>query len=150
MPEQAVGTREQWLSARKELLDAEKAHMRRGEELARRRRELPWVPIEREYTFETDEGRKTLADLFDGRSQLLVYHFMFDFGFRVDEQNPGCTGLSGCRHTRHGWAGHFPGSRPSAATSGTTSARRSPRNSSAAAPTTTSSTSTGWRRSARG
>jgi predicted dithiol-disulfide oxidoreductase (DUF899 family) len=55
---------------------------------------MPWVPIEKEYTFETDEGRKTLADLFDGRSQLIVYHFMFGVGFRVDEQNPGCTGCS--------------------------------------------------------
>jgi predicted dithiol-disulfide oxidoreductase (DUF899 family) len=94
MPEHAVGTQEQWLSARTELLAAEKEHMRQGDELARRRRELPWVPVEKEYTFETDEGSKTLADLFDGRSQLLVYHFMFGFGFRVDEQNPGCTGCS--------------------------------------------------------
>jgi predicted dithiol-disulfide oxidoreductase (DUF899 family) len=94
MPEHAVGTQEQWLSARKELLAAEKEHMRQGDELARRRRELPWVPVQKEYTFETDEGSKTLADLFDGRSQLLVYHFMFGFGFRVDEQNPGCTGCS--------------------------------------------------------
>ena len=84
----------QWLSARKELLAAEKEHMRRGDEVARRRRELPWVPVETEYTFESADRTKTLADLFDGRSQLLVYHFMFDFGFRVDEQNPGCTGCS--------------------------------------------------------
>ncbi|MGH3111874.1 MAG: DUF899 family protein, partial [Gaiellaceae bacterium] len=94
MPEHAVGTRDQWLSARRELLDAEKEHMRQGDELARRRQGLPWVPVEKEYTFETDEGRKTVAELFDGRSQLLVYHFMFGFGFRVDEQNPGCTGCS--------------------------------------------------------
>jgi predicted dithiol-disulfide oxidoreductase (DUF899 family) len=94
MPERAAGTREQWLSARKDLLDAEKEHVRRGDELARRRQELPWVPIEKEYEFETGDGRKTLADLFDGRSQLLVYHFMFGFGFHVDEQSPGCTGCS--------------------------------------------------------
>src|SRR5919197_565552 len=94
MPEHAVGTREQWLSARRELLSAEKEHMRRGDELARRRRELPWVPVEQEYAFDTEEGRKTLADLFDGRSQLLVYHFMFGHGFRVDDENPGCTGCS--------------------------------------------------------
>jgi predicted dithiol-disulfide oxidoreductase (DUF899 family) len=94
MPEHAVGTQEQWLSARKELLAGEKEHMRQGDELARTRRKLPWVPVQKEYTFETDEGSKTLADLFDGRSQLLVYHFMFGFGFRVDEQNPGCTGCS--------------------------------------------------------
>jgi predicted dithiol-disulfide oxidoreductase (DUF899 family) len=94
MSEQAVGTREQWLSARRGLLAAEKAHLRQGDELARRRRELPWVAVEKEYIFETNDGRKTLADLFDGRSQLLIYHFMFGFGFRVDEQNPGCTGCS--------------------------------------------------------
>jgi predicted dithiol-disulfide oxidoreductase (DUF899 family) len=94
MPEHAVGTRAEWLSARRELLAAEKEHSRRGDELARRRRELPWVPVTKEYTFETDEGPKTLADLFDGRSQLLVYHFMFGFGYRVDEESPGCTGCS--------------------------------------------------------
>ena len=94
MPAHAVGTQEQWLSASKELLDAEKAHVRQGDELARRRRELPWVPVEKEYVFETAEGRKTLAELFDGRSQLLVYHFMFGFGYHVDDENPGCTGCS--------------------------------------------------------
>ena len=94
MSEHAVGTQDQWLSARRELLEAEKEHMRQGDDLARQRRELPWVPVEKEYTFDADEGRKALPDLFDGRSQLLVYHFMFGFGFRVDEQNPGCTGCS--------------------------------------------------------
>ena len=89
-----VGTGEEWLAARRELLEAEKALMRRSDDLARRRQELPWVPVEKGYVFETDNGRKTLAELFDGRSQLLVYHFMFGFGFRVDEQNPGCTGCS--------------------------------------------------------
>lgn len=94
MPEHTVGTRDGWLSARRELLDTEKEHMRQGDALARRRQELPWVPVEKEYTFETDDGSKRLSDLFDGRSQLLVYHFMFGFGFRVDEQNAGCTGCS--------------------------------------------------------
>ena len=94
MTDRRTGTRDEWLTARKELLAAEKEHSRRGDELARRRRELPWVPVEKEYVFETDEGRKRLDDLFDGRSQLLVYHFMFGFGFRVDEDNPGCTGCS--------------------------------------------------------
>jgi predicted dithiol-disulfide oxidoreductase (DUF899 family) len=94
MPEHTVGTQAQWLSARKELLDAEKEHTRQGDELARRRRELPWVPLEKRYSFQTAQGAKLLADLFDGRSQLLVYHFMFGFGFHVDEQNPGCTGCS--------------------------------------------------------
>jgi predicted dithiol-disulfide oxidoreductase (DUF899 family) len=105
MTEQRTGTRDKWLVARRELLDAEKQHMRAGDELARRRQDLPWVAIEKQYIFETDSGPKTLAELFDGRSQLLVYHFMFDFGFRVDEQNPGCTGCSFV-------ADHFDGSVP--------------------------------------
>jgi len=83
MTQRKVGTREEWVAARRELLDAEKEHIRQGDELARRRQALPWVPVEKEYPFETDTGRKTLAELFDGRSQLLVYHFMFGFGFRV-------------------------------------------------------------------
>jgi predicted dithiol-disulfide oxidoreductase (DUF899 family) len=77
MTEHKVGTREQWVRARQELLEQEKELTRRNDELARRRRELPWVPIEKEYRFETEDGTKTLAELFDGRSQLLVYHFMF-------------------------------------------------------------------------
>src|SRR5258708_35921875 len=72
-----TGTREEWLAARVELLDAEKALTRRSDELARRRQELRWVRIEKEYRFETDEGTASLADLFRGRSQLLIYHFMF-------------------------------------------------------------------------
>jgi predicted dithiol-disulfide oxidoreductase (DUF899 family) len=72
-----TGTRNEWLAARLELLDAEKEFTRRSDELARRRQELPWVRIDKEYQFETDEGRASLPDLFKGRSQLLVYHFMF-------------------------------------------------------------------------
>src|SRR6201993_2215821 len=72
-----TGTREQWLAARLKLLDAEKALTRQSDELARRRQELPWVRVERDYRFDTDEGKASLADLFRGRSQLLVYHFMF-------------------------------------------------------------------------
>jgi predicted dithiol-disulfide oxidoreductase (DUF899 family) len=94
MTEHQSATRERWLEARRELLDAEKEHMRQADQLARRRQELPWVPIGKEYVFETDDGARTLAELFDGRPQLLVYHFMFGFGYRVDEQNPGCTGCS--------------------------------------------------------
>jgi predicted dithiol-disulfide oxidoreductase (DUF899 family) len=94
MTEHRIGTRDEWLAARRELLEVEKEHMRQGDELASRRQQLPWVAIEKGYVFATDEGEKTLAELFDGRSQLLVYHFMFGFGFRVDEQNPGCTGCS--------------------------------------------------------
>jgi predicted dithiol-disulfide oxidoreductase (DUF899 family) len=72
-----IGTREQWLAARLELLEDEKALTRRSDKLAQMRQELPWYRIEKEYRFDTDEGTSTLADLFGGRSQLLVYHFMF-------------------------------------------------------------------------
>jgi len=72
-----VVTREDWLKARVELLKAEKEHVRRGDEIAKQRQELPWVRIDKEYRFETDDGSASLADLFRGRSQLLVYHFMF-------------------------------------------------------------------------
>lgn len=72
-----TGTREQWLAARRALLQAEKEHTRRGDELARQRQALPWVRVDKTYGFETERGRVTLADLFQGRSQLLVYHFMF-------------------------------------------------------------------------
>ena len=77
MTDHKIGTREEWLAARRELLEAEKELTRRSDELARRRQELPWVRIDKEYRFETDEGTASLADLFKGRSQLLVYHFMF-------------------------------------------------------------------------
>jgi predicted dithiol-disulfide oxidoreductase (DUF899 family) len=72
-----IGTHAEWLTAREELLVREKEHTRLGDELARQRRELPWVPVEKEYRFDTDDGEKGLIELFDGRSQLLVYHFMF-------------------------------------------------------------------------
>ena len=72
-----VGTRDEWRIAREALLAREKEHTRLGDELARQRRELPWVPVEQDYRFDTAEGEKTLAELFEGRSQLLVYHFMF-------------------------------------------------------------------------
>jgi len=77
MTDHKTGTREEWLAARLELLEAEKALTRRSDELARWRQELPWVRIDKEYRFETDEGPASLADLFRGRSQLLIYHFMF-------------------------------------------------------------------------
>jgi len=77
MTRHMTGTREEWLAARLELLEAEKELTRRSDELARRRQELPWVHIDKPYNFETDEGTASLADLFGGRSQLLVYHFMF-------------------------------------------------------------------------
>jgi predicted dithiol-disulfide oxidoreductase (DUF899 family) len=77
MTDHKTGTREEWLAARLELLKAEKELTHRGDELAQRRRELPWVRIDKKYRFETDEGSASLVDLFRGRSQLLVYHFMF-------------------------------------------------------------------------
>jgi predicted dithiol-disulfide oxidoreductase (DUF899 family) len=72
-----IGTRDEWLAARLELLEAEKELTRRGDELARQRQELPWVRVDKEYQFDTDQGTASLQDLFGGRSQLLIYHFMF-------------------------------------------------------------------------
>jgi predicted dithiol-disulfide oxidoreductase (DUF899 family) len=77
MTEHRIGTQEEWQAERDELLAEEKELTRRGDELARMRRELPWVAVEKDYRFETEAGTKSLAELFDGRSQLLVYHFMF-------------------------------------------------------------------------
>ena len=77
MTKHTIGTRSEWLTARLELLDAEKELTPSSDELAQQRRGLPWVRIDKEYRFETDEGRASLKDLFRGRSQLLVYHFMF-------------------------------------------------------------------------
>ena len=82
-------TRKEWLAARLELLEAEKELTRRSDELAQRRQELPWVRIDKEYRFETNEGPASLADLFRGRSQLLVYHFMFG-----PEHAAGCPSCS--------------------------------------------------------
>src|SRR5205807_9381781 len=87
-----IGRREEWQAERNEVLIAEKELTRRGDELARKRRELPWVPVEKDYQFETEAGTKTLADLFGGRSQLLVYHFMF--GPPYDAGCPVCSSLA--------------------------------------------------------
>ncbi|HEX8720120.1 MAG TPA: DUF899 domain-containing protein [Pyrinomonadaceae bacterium] len=97
-----TGTREEWLAARIELLRAEKEFTRRGDELARRRQELPWVGIDKEYRFETDEGSASLADLFRGRSQLLVYHFMFGPDFAA-----GCPSCSSIADGFDGFAVHL-------------------------------------------
>jgi predicted dithiol-disulfide oxidoreductase (DUF899 family) len=94
MPEHKTGTREQWLSARTKLLDLEKQHLRRGDELARMRYELPWVRVETPYSFASESGTQTLVELFDGRSQLLVYHLMFGVGLRVADDSEACTGCS--------------------------------------------------------
>jgi predicted dithiol-disulfide oxidoreductase (DUF899 family) len=87
-----TGTRKEWLAARLELLEAEKELTRRSDELARRRQELPWVRIDKEYRFETDEGSASLADLFRGRSQLLVYHFMFGPDYKAG--CPSCSAIA--------------------------------------------------------
>src|SRR2546428_6403173 len=92
MTKHKTGTREQWLAARLELLKAEKELTRRSDELARRRQELPWVRIDKQYTFETDEGSASLADLFRGRSQLLVYHFMFGPAYTAG--CPSCSAIA--------------------------------------------------------
>jgi predicted dithiol-disulfide oxidoreductase (DUF899 family) len=92
MTTHTTATREQWLAARIELLEAEKELTRRGDELAKRRQELPWVRIEKDYSFETEAGTKSLADLFDGRSQLLVYHFMF--GPTYEAGCPVCSSIA--------------------------------------------------------
>jgi predicted dithiol-disulfide oxidoreductase (DUF899 family) len=84
-----TGTREEWLAARLDLLEAEKELTRRSDELARRRQELPWVPVDKEYRFETEKGPASLDDLFAGRSQLLVYHFMYG-----PEYKAGCRSCS--------------------------------------------------------
>jgi predicted dithiol-disulfide oxidoreductase (DUF899 family) len=97
-----TGTREEWLAARLELLEAEKELTRRSDELARRRQELPWVRIDKEYRFETDDGTASLADLFRGRSQLLVYHFMFG-----PEYTAGCPTCSTIADGFNGFVVHL-------------------------------------------
>jgi predicted dithiol-disulfide oxidoreductase (DUF899 family) len=92
MSEHRIGTREEWQAARDELLAREKELTRRNDELAQQRRELPWVPIEKEYTFETDEGTKALPELFDGLSQLLIYQFMF--GPAYEAGCPVCSSIA--------------------------------------------------------
>ena len=89
MTDHPIAGRAEWQAARDELLALEKEHTRMGDELARRRRELPWVRVEKEYRFDTDAGTRTLAELFDGRSQLFVYHFMF--GPRYEAGCPVCS-----------------------------------------------------------
>src|SRR5271156_3571431 len=100
MTDHKTGTREEWLAARLELLEAEKALTRQSDELARRRQELPWVRVEQDYRFTTEDGDASLRDLFGGRSQLLVYHFMFD-----PDWNEGCPS---CSAVTDGFAGSVP------------------------------------------
>src|SRR4051794_35241980 len=92
MTEHAVGTQEEWQVERDKLLAEEKELTRRNDELTKKRRDLPWVPVEKDYSFETDEGTKSLAELFDGRSQLLIYHFMF--GPAYEAGCPVCSSIT--------------------------------------------------------
>src|SRR5437762_1850010 len=102
MTNHKTGTSEQWLAARLELLKAEKELTRRSDELARKRQELPWVKIDKDYHFETDDGKASLADLFRGRSQLLVYHFMFG-----PDYTAGCPSCSAIADGFNGIAVHL-------------------------------------------
>lgn len=168
-----TGTRKQWLAARLELLEKEKELTRRNDELSRQRQQLPWVRVDKDYRFETDEGGASLADLFRGRSQLIAYHFMF--GPDYTACCPSCSsiadGFSGiithlenhdiamtavsraplhstsCRHSNGEWAGHSPGHRRSAANSIPISVSVSLRSSNA---TVTWRTTTGASRSSSG
>ncbi|MCA1585689.1 MAG: DUF899 domain-containing protein [Acidobacteria bacterium] len=102
MTKHMTGTRKEWLAARLELLKAEKEHTRRSDELAQRRQALPWVRIDKEYRFESEEGSASLADLFRGRSQLLVYHFMFG-----PDYTAGCPTCSTIADGFNGFAVHL-------------------------------------------
>jgi len=102
MTKHRTGTRKEWLRARVELLEAEKDLTRRGDDLAKRRQELPWVAIDKEYRFETDEGSASLKDLFRGRSQLLVYHFMFG-----PDYTGGCPSCSAIADGFNGFVVHL-------------------------------------------
>ncbi len=102
MTTHTTGSRQQWLNARLALLEAEKEHTRRGDALAEQRQALPWVRIDKEYRFETDEGKASLADLFRGRSQLLVYHFMFGPDYAA-----GCPSCSAIADGFNGVAVHL-------------------------------------------
>jgi len=102
MTEHRIGTREDWLAARAQLLVREKEHTRLGDAIAQQRRELPWVPLEQEYRFDTEDGTRTLAELFDGRSQLIVYHFMFGPNYEA-----GCVTCSSTADSFNGVLRHL-------------------------------------------
>src|SRR5947208_647749 len=92
MPDPKIGTRKEWQAARDELAKLESEQAVRNEEVKKKRLELPWVPVEKEYEFDTEDGKKTLAELFDGRSQLLAYNIMFGPDYAIGAC-PGCTSL---------------------------------------------------------
>src|SRR4029078_5445040 len=103
MAEHRTGTREEWQSARDELAKLEAEQAERNEEIQKKRRDLPWVPVEKEYEFESEDGVKTLAELFDGRSQLLAYNIMFG----PDYEKGACPGCSNLGHARDPTRGHL-------------------------------------------
>jgi predicted dithiol-disulfide oxidoreductase (DUF899 family) len=102
MTSHRIGTRQEWLAASAVLLEREKELTRMGDELAGQRRELPWVPVEKEYRLQTEDGARTLAELFDGRSQLVVYHFMFGPGYTA-----GCPSCSSTADSFNGVLAHL-------------------------------------------
>ena len=102
MTSHRIGTRAEWLAASAELLEREKELTRMGDALARQRRELPWVPVQKQYTLQTAGGARTLAELFDGRSQLVVYHFMFGPGYVA-----GCPSCSSTADSFNGVLAHL-------------------------------------------
>ena len=104
MTSHKTGTREEWLAARLELLEAEKELTRRGDEVSRQRQELPWIRVDKDYRFETDDGTSSLAALFRGRSQLLVYHFMFG-----PDYTAGCPSCSAIADGFNGSTAHLAG-----------------------------------------
>jgi predicted dithiol-disulfide oxidoreductase (DUF899 family) len=102
MTSRRIGTREEWLAASAKLLEREKELTRMGDELARQRRELPWMPVEKQYTLQTEYGARTLTELFDGRSQLVVYHFMFGPNYQA-----GCPSCSSTADSFNGVLAHL-------------------------------------------
>jgi predicted dithiol-disulfide oxidoreductase (DUF899 family) len=102
MTSRRIGTRQEWLAASATLLEREKQLTRMGDELARQRRELPWVPLDKQYTLRTEDGTRTLAELFEGRSQLVVYHFMFGPGYQG-----GCPACSSTADSFDGVLAHL-------------------------------------------
>jgi predicted dithiol-disulfide oxidoreductase (DUF899 family) len=102
MIDDKIGTREEWAAAREELLAREKEHTRLGDDIARQRRDLPWVPLDKEYRFDTQDGERTLAELFDGRAQLIVYHFMFGPNYEA-----GCVTCSSTADSFNGMLPHL-------------------------------------------
>jgi predicted dithiol-disulfide oxidoreductase (DUF899 family) len=102
MADHRIATQEEWQAERDELLKEEKELTHRGDEITKRRQDLPWVPVEKDYSFETSDGTKSLADLFDGRSQLMIYHFMFG-----PDWTAGCPVCSSIADTLSGQVAHM-------------------------------------------